>query len=212
MKLKKIGVIAAMMGMAFAGNAMAEGWYLGAEYGSAKEKESSSIAQGLVDAVGGSASSVQDTSVGVGKIFAGYGFTENFGVELGYISSGSMDASFSGVSGSSIAYAGTASKKTSGFDYAAIIRPSQSSGLNGLFFRAGGHTLTVDTTVSLSVGASSGVTNDSTSGSGTLYGIGYDANISKNADLRIAYTAYNSIGGVSGNDANVFSLGALLKF
>ena len=50
------------------------------------------------------------------------------------------------------------------------------------------------------------------SGTGTLFGIGYDSEISQNMNVRYAYTNYNKIAGVTGSEANVFTIGVNFKF
>lgn len=196
----------------FAQDANPSKGYMGAEFGSVKFKDQTSIATSLVNVVGGSATSVQDTGVSVGRFFGGLTVTENFSAELGYIYTGTANASFSGVSRTSVAYSGTASQKTTGFDYSALIRPNQSTGLNGLFLRVGGHSLSTQVDVSLATGSSSGATSATTSGSGSLIGFGYDGKINDKLDFRVAYTRYNTVAGISSNDASLLSFGLIAKF
>ena len=59
-------------------------------------------------------------------------------------SSTTATASFSGVARNGVAYSGNASYQVSGFDYAAVIRPSISSGMRGLFFKLGAHSFSGD--------------------------------------------------------------------
>jgi len=186
--------------------------YVGAEYSWVKFKDETSIASILVSAVGGSASSTQDTGISIGRFFGGYSFTENIGAEVGYVVSGTANATFSGTASNGTSYSGTASYKLSGLDYSALVRPSKSSGLNGLFFKLGGHSLSGTNTVTLTTGSGSGAASSTVSGSGTLYGLGYDANISRDTSLRLGYTVYNRVAGVSGSDANVLSVGVAFRF
>lgn len=186
--------------------------YFSFEYGTVKFKDQQSIASALVNAVGGTATSVQDTGTTVGRIFGGMNFTENVGAELGYIIAGTANASFSGVSRTAVAYSGSLTQKTSGFDYSALVRPSINTGYNGLFVRLGGHTISNTTEVTIVTGSSLGITGSTTSGTGSLIGVGYDGKINNQLDYRIAYTAYNSIAGVSGNDITYLSFGLIAKF
>ncbi len=186
--------------------------YLGVEYGAVKFKDQTSVASALVSAVGGSASSVQDTGISVGRFFGGINLTENVGAELGYVMSGTANATFSGVSRTSVAYSGSASQKISGFDYSALIRPNVSTGFNGVFVRVGGHSMSIQTDVSIVTGSSSGVSNSTTSGTGSLIGLGYDGKINDKLDFRIAYTSYNNVAGISGNDSNLWTIGLIGKF
>lgn len=186
--------------------------YIGAEYGAVKFKDQTSVASALVSAVGGSASSVQDTGINVGRFFGGINLTENVGAELGYVMSGTANANFSGVSRTSVSYSGSASQKVNGFDYSALIRPNLSTGFNGAFLKVGGHSLSIQTDVSVATGSSSGLSSATTSGTGSLIGIGYDGKINEKLDFRIAYTAYNSVAGISGNDTTLWTIGLVGKF
>jgi hypothetical protein len=186
--------------------------YIGFEFGSFQFKDQTSIASGLVSTVGGSATSVQDTGMSVGRFFGGMNLTENIGAEIGYVMTGTANATFSGVSGSAVAYSGTATVKASGLDFSGLIRPGTATGLNGLFLRLGGHSMTVKTDVSLLSGAGSGASNTSQSGTGGLIGFGFDGKINDKLDFRLAYTSYQTIGGVSGNDVNLISVGLLSRF
>ena len=60
-------------------------------------------------------------------------------------------------------------------------------------------------------GTSTASISKSLSGSGLLFGVGYDTSITKNIDFRASYTYLNKIGGTS-DYANVFSVGVLTKF
>ena len=170
------------------------------------------MASVLVSSVGGTASSTQDTGVGIGRLFGGYAFTENVGAEIGYVTSGAANATFSGVARNGVAYSGTAQYKVSGVDYAVVLRPSKATGLNGLFFKLGGHALSAENEVRVVTGAGSGAATSTVSGSGTLYGVGYEADLAPNLALRVAYANYSKIAGVSGSDANIYTVGITFKF
>lgn len=186
--------------------------YGGLEYAWVKFKDQTSIASILVSSLGGTATSTQDTGVGVGRFYGGYAFTENLGAEIGYVTSSKANATYSGVARNGVAYSGNATYEVSGFDYAAVIRPSKASGMNGLFFKLGGHSLSGDSTVRVVTGAGSGAASSSVSGSGTLYGFGYESDISPKMAVRFAYTNYSKIAGVSGSDANIYTVGVNFKF
>lgn len=196
----------------FAQNSTAAKGYVGAEFGSVQFKDQTSIAPALVSANGGSATSTQDTGVTVGRFFGGLTITENFDAELAYINTGTANATFSGVTRTAVAYSGSATVKITGFDFSALIRPSQSTGLNGLFVRVGGHSLSAQTDVSVATGTTSGAASSTTSGSGALLGFGYDGKFTDKFGYRVAYTAYNSAAGISGNDISMFSVGLIARF
>ena len=205
-------VLAALVSSnAFAEDAKTTGAYAGAELGYSRVKnDSQELANGLVSEVGGSVIVTQDTGVAIGRLFAGYNVNENFAVELGYLHTADINLSAAGVAGNSVAYTATADASVKGVDYAVLIRPSTSTGLNGLFAKVGGHSLKASTDYSLT-GTSTVSFRDSVKGSGVLLGFGYQASISNNIDARATYTYYDNVAGEDGH-ANVFSLGILAKF
>jgi hypothetical protein len=166
----------------------------------------------LVSLFGGSASATQDSSMNDFRIFGGYKLNENVNFELGYLKTSSLGLNFSGVTSGSNAYTGSLSLKYSGFDYSVLLRPNISTGLNNMFFRLGGHSLKgdVDFTVT-GVGGTASI-SDSVSGTGTLFGIGYDINIAKNIDVRVSANRLNKIGGQSDGSATIYSLGVFTRF
>jgi hypothetical protein len=137
---------------------------------------------------------------------------KNFDAELAYISTGAASATFAGISRTAFAYSGRATQNTTGFDYSALRRPSLSTGANGLFVRVGGHSLSTQVDVSLLAGSTAGVSSASTSGTGSLLGFGYDGKFADKFGCRIAYTSYNSVAGISGNDVSLLSVGFVIKF
>ena len=196
---------------AFAEDAKTTGAYAGAELGYSRVKnDSQELANGLVSEVGGSVIVTQDTGVATGRLFAGYSINENIAVELGYLHTADINYNAAGVAGNSVAYTATADISIKGVDYAVLIRPSSSNGLNGLFAKVGGHYLKASTDISLT-GTSTVSLSDSVKGSGFLLGVGYQAPISSNIDARATYTYYDNVAGGDGH-ANVFSLGILAKF
>ena len=196
---------------AFAEDAKTTGAYAGAELGYSKVKnDSQELANGLVSEVGGSVIVTQDTGVATGRLFAGYNINENFAVELGYLHTTDINVDAAGVTGNSVAYTAAADISLKGVDYAVLIRPSTSTGLNGLFAKVGGHYLKASTDISLTTSSSVSL-SDSFKGGGFLLGLGYQAPISSNIDARATYTYYDNVAGEDGH-ANVFSLGILAKF
>ena len=90
---------------------LGQGGYLGLEAGYAKLENS-------------------NNGVGLGRLFAGYNFNENLGLELGGYRTSNTDYYYPGATFRVYAY---------GTDASLMLRPSISSGLHGLFIRAGGH-------------------------------------------------------------------------
>jgi hypothetical protein len=166
----------------------------------------------LVSAVGGAATATQDSTVSTFKILAGYRYTENLDLEAAYFQSGTASLNFNGVSRGAVAYTGSSSLKFSGFEYAANVRPSVASGWNDLYFRVGGHSSKLDTNVSINANAVSASSNTSYSGTGTLYGVGYDQKINETTKVRYSAVKYSKVGGESDSGGTVYSIGFVKDF
>jgi opacity protein-like surface antigen len=189
------------------------GFYAGVELGYARvEDQTQETASALVGAFGGSVTVTQDLAIFDGRIFGGYKVTENISLEVGYAQSSSATTTASGRTGGSVAYTGSGEVSYSGFDFSVLLRPSMSTGFNNLFLRAGGTSLTQETSLSVSAGGTSASATDSTSGMGYILGVGYDFPINKTLDVRVAYNYLGNIAGESNNYANRFSIGLLGKF
>ena len=186
--------------------------YVGVELGYTRiDNVAQQTANYLVGSVGGSATVSADSGMALGKIFAGYKFNENLSAEIGAFRTSDFDMNAAGVSGGSVAYTAKSTTNVYGFEGSLLVRPSESSGLNGLFGRIGAHWDKAESEVS-AVGAGSSATGNSyNSGTGFLVGAGYDVNFDKSLTGRINYTYYD---GVAGTDsyANVGSLALMYKF
>lgn len=68
----------------------------------------------IVNTSGGTASVVQATGTGVGRIFVGYTINKNFSVELGWLRSGDLKTTLVGLSGDHVAYSQTSTITKSG--------------------------------------------------------------------------------------------------
>lgn len=217
--MKNLFIAAAILAAFGAPQALAQskefkgGFVLGVEAGySQLTDDTAAVATSLVNTVGGSATVTQDKNIYFGRLIGGYKIAESFEVELGYIQSSTANLTFNGVSRTAVAYSGKLGVVVSGFDYSMLVRPSISTGMNGLFGRFGGVSLKADRTLTLATGATSGATVSSLSGTGYQFGFGYDAAIDSGVDLRVSYTRLQQIAGQSGSNANLFSVGILKKF
>lgn len=208
--MKKKTVLALAAGVLACGAAFAQGpFYAGVELGAATLKnQAQDLANTLVRINGGSSSVTQDTGLGFTRLFGGYNINKYVAAELGYVQSGYANTTFSGVSGSSVAYSGTAKLSVNGFDVSAIVHPMPDSGAKGLFFRAGMSSYTQKIDVS---GINIRGGSSSKSGTGVNLGIGYDLPVGP-GDVRFSYTNLSSVAGISSNDSNAFSVGYLWKF
>ena len=209
-KLLIAASVAAISSGAFA--AENNGFYLGLEAGYTRvDNTAQQDANTLVRVLGGSATVTSDTGMALGKIFAGYQFTENFSAEIGAYRTSEFDEKASGVTGGSAAYTVTAKTDVYGVEGSVLVRPSISTGLNGLFGRVGGHWDKIDTTYTASANGAAASGDHWNSGTGFLVGAGYDVNIDKNLTGRLAYTYYDSVAGTDGY-ANVGSVAVFYKF
>jgi hypothetical protein len=189
-----------------------QGPYLGLEVGYTRiDDAAQQTANNLVRAVGGSAVVSSDTGMAIGKVFAGYQFTENFSAEIGAYRTSDFDMKAAGISGGSVAYTATSSTNVYGIEGSLLVRPSISTGLNGLFLRAGGHWDKAESDVSAAGAGATATGNYWVSGSGFLAGAGYDVNVDKNLTGRVSYTYYDSVAGTDAY-ANVGSVSLMYKF
>ncbi len=214
MKLKILAVIVALVTISPASMAdtlaFKPGVYVGAELGATRvDNNAQAFANGLVAVNGGSSSVTQNTSVGTGRVFAGYKIIENMDAEVGYFKSGDITYNFSGVSSGSTAYSGVAKVNAEGFDYSVLLRPSIQSGLHGAFLRLGAHSSRENLVIT---GTNIRGTKADVSGTGYLYGLGYDIASTQTFDVRLQWMRLEKIAGESSDKANVFSVGFLAKF
>jgi len=215
MKMKKaIIVVSVFAGVISSAAYAADGkrMYGGIEYGASSiEDNTRSTATAFVAAYGGSATATQDKNVGIGRLFVGYRITPQTAVEGGYFVSSTIKYRISGVTSGSVAYTGAADVEYDGFDLSAVWNPmAQRLGDGGLFFKAGVHRSSIDASVSATAsvaGASASASSRlSESGTGMLFGAGYDWKYSENAFVRFAATRYTKIAGDSENKGTVYSV------
>jgi len=188
---------------------------LGVDYGSIRlANTTASLASSLVSSVGGSVSVTQSSTLSNFRMYGGYDFTEELGLEIGYNNTSSIQQKFSGTAGSTYSYAsysGTFGTKFTGLDYSAIYRPNN-SWLENYFFRLGMHSLASTTSGSVTASTSTVSTSSKISGTGLMYGFGYDRKISDSLDIRAQYILMNSIAGVSGTSSNMYMVGIRKSF
>lgn len=134
---------------------------------------------------------------GLGRVFGGYNFNESIGVELGAYRMATYEYR-SGLVNANV--------DNWGIDYSLLLRPNKSSGLNGLFVRAGGHWS--DTSVD-ACGFFCASANQS--GSGFLAGAGYDAKFNETTSARISYTYRDSLSSLEA-DGHTGTVGIFYNF
>lgn len=208
--MKKVLIATALLA-SLAAHADQSKTYFGGEFGVSKvDNVTGDLTKNLVNAVGGSATATQDSTVSTFKLVGGYRYTDNVDFELAYFQSSTINLNFNGVASNSVAYTGNANMKFSGFEYATNLRPSVASGWNDLYFRVGGHNSKVDYGLTVT-GNSTISTSQSKSGTGTLYGLGYDQKIDSTTKVRYSAIKYTKVGGedVGGT---VYSIGFVKDF
>jgi len=134
---------------------------------------------------------------GIGRIFGGYNFNESVAIELGAYRMATYEYRSSSLN---------ANVDNWGIDYSLLLRPDKSTGLNGLFVRAGGHWS--DTSVDACIFSCGSA---SQSGNGFLAGVGYDAKFNEAMAARISYTYRDSVSNLEA-DGHVTSIGILYGF
>lgn len=211
-RMKKT-LIAFAAALSVSGAAFAQtGFYIGVEAGAASVKDQAQeLANGLVRELGGSAAVTQDTGIGFARFFGGYQINKYAAAELGYLNSGEATANFSGVTGGAATYTGNVKLSVSGFDLSAVVKPFDQRGLERLFFRAGLTSYEQKIVVSASSNGSAASGTTTNSGTGTIFGVGYDLPAGPGV-VRFQLNTLQRIGGVSDNSSTALSAGYLWKF
>jgi OmpA-like transmembrane domain len=193
--------------------AQAQGFYAGAGVGfNSVKNELSQFNSDMVDSFGGSISSKQDTSVRNLRLLGGYKVNENVAIEVGYLKSSDFALTFSGQSGGNVSYSGKGTVSFSGVDVATVLRPSIASGYNNLFATVGVHRYKANVGIGFSVAGTNYSDNSSDSGTGTLFGIGYDWKIAEGVDVRWSLTRLNKLAGDSESKTTNVGVGLIKHF
>jgi hypothetical protein len=208
--IQKLALISLLSLSVSAFAAEKQGSYGGIELGYlGLQNEAQASANDLVRAFGGSATVNSDSGMAVGRLFGGYNFNENIGIELGAYRTSDFDQTASGTT-SGGAYTARATLYNYGVDGSFLIRPNISTGLNNLFVRFGGHWSETNADASFA-GSVAGTAWAYQRGTGWLAGLGYDADVSKDVSVRISWTHRDRIAG-SDYYANIGMIGAKFNF
>ena len=193
--------------------AHAEGFYVGAGVGVSRVSDTSAdMNANLVSALGGTARTTMDSSVNNVRIVGGFKVNENMAFELGYVNSSNFKMNIAGTSGDNVAYRGSGKTSFSGFDVSAVLRPSLASGYHNFFAMLGMHRYQTKADVETTAGGQSFSGWDSKSGTGAMFGVGYDWKMKNDLDLRLAATRINKVAGESGGNVTNFSVGLMKHF
>lgn len=164
----------------------------------------------LLSALGGTANVSQESNGYMGRAFGGTHLDASLSLELGYYQTASIAQKITGVASNGAAYSGSTSLSLSGWDYSLLLRPNRALNHKGAFLRLGGHYLTVSGSATLT--ATSAIANASSySGSGFLWGAGYDMPLKESLDLRLEYLGVRNIAGKDGTTDN-FCITAVKHF
>ena len=160
-------------------------------------------AQALANLSGSTVTYVYDEATGYLRGYVGFPVTENVGVEAGYFDTGSLDATYT-IAGASA----TESYDANGFDFSAVIRGDDTK-KGGIFGRAGLHFSELTGAATITIGGTTyNIASQSASGTGTVFGAGYE--LEKSADgsgIRVGIDLYSSIGGLDDADFTLFYVG-----
>ncbi len=207
MKMTKIALAAALAMGATAANAAG---YVGFDAGWASIDQKPSvdeIGQALADASGHTVNAVYDQSTSVGRVFAGWNVAQGVDIELGYLQSGDLSATYTGTTAGGAAFSVNTDLSASGFDVAAVWWPTEN-----IFLKGGAHSMEVEGNLTANVSGTSATYSTSESGTGLLVGVGYEGALSKDINWRAAYTYYDSLGGMSDANAHNYTVGLKMKF
>lgn len=148
--MKKLALIAVVAALAVPFAAQADGSYLGVNVGSAKQKVS----------VNGNSGSARDTAA---KVYGGYNFDKNFGVEAGYADFGNAqktlaDGTSFNAKSHAFYFAGTATAPIND-QFAVFAKLGVTANRSKLSSSSGGNTTKNNTDAMIGVGASYAINN-----------------------------------------------------
>ena len=210
MFLKKItkssclfGLVAMAVAFVRAEPAMAD-VYVGIDLGFAQaDMKAEQTASRLATLSGSTVTYVYDEAVGYLRGYVGFPINENFSLEGGYFNTGSLDATYT-IGGASA----TESYDADGFDLTAVVRADDYD-KGGIYGRAGLHFSELSGAASITIGGTTyNIASQSASGTGTVFGGGYE--LEKSADgtgIRLGVDYYSSIGGLDDADFTLFYAG-----
>ena len=178
--------------------------YVGVDVGFAQaDLKAEQTASRLATLSGSTVTYVYDEAVGYLRGYVGFPINENIGLEGGYFNTGSLDATYT-ITGASA----TESYDADGFDLTAVIRGDDFK-KGGIYGRAGLHFSELNGAASITIGGTAyNIASQSASGTGTVFGGGYE--LEKSGDgtgIRVGVDFYSSIGGLDDADFTLFYAG-----
>lgn len=185
-------------------SARAEGGYLGLEAGLAfADINADATAQALANASGQTVVYTYDSATFTGRLAAGFKFNEMFSAEIGYFATGDIGATYTGTTFSAVE-----NFSANGFDFALLIHPAS----EGFFVKLGAHSSEVEGEIGVLTPLFNVTGTASVSGTGMLFGLGYDWSMGENDFLRASYTFYDEIGGLKNTEIGLLSVSYNIGF
>jgi len=199
MKKNIAAAVAAIAAMMAAGSVAAQtvdsGLYIGLEGGIASISAIATPTNGVKTSETNEAAAL--------RALVGYQINKNFAVELGYFATDDFKQD------------GTDRSRTVRYNLKADVKGADLSVIYkftefvpGLYLKAGATHSKVSASLSQPAGNSSG----SVSGTGYLFGLGYEFAVAQNVGINVGYTRYEKLGGESDNKMNLYSAGVKYKF
>ena len=178
--------------------------YVGVDLGFAQaDMKAEQTASRLATLSGSTVTYVYDEAVGYLRGYVGFPINENFGLEGGYFNTGSLDATYT-IGGASA----TESYDADGFDLTAVVWADDYN-KGGIYGRGGLHFSELSGAASITIGGTTyNIASQSASGTGTVFGGGYE--LEKSADgtaIRVGIDFYSTIGGLDDADFTLFYAG-----
>jgi hypothetical protein len=153
-------------------------------------------------------STSQDKTVPAFRIFGGMALNPNLDVELGYLHTGEARVTYRGLNGANN-WRMTEDYSATGLDLAAVYKPFD----NGFFVKGGVHATKGKVKINAyENGVFEGSDSGSESGTGFLFGLGYQAPVAKGINLRGSFVRYQRIAGESDYNLDLVTVGLTKSF
>jgi opacity protein-like surface antigen len=199
MKKNIAAAVAAIAAMMAAGSVAAQtvdsGVYIGLEGGIASISAIATPTNGVKTSETNEAAAL--------RALVGYQINKNFAVELGYFATDDFKQD------------GTDRARTVRYNLKADVKGADLSVIYkftefvpGLYLKAGA----THSKVSVSLNQPAGNSSGSVTGTGYLFGLGYEFAVAQNVGINVGYTRFEKLGGESENKMNLYSAGVKYKF
>lgn len=205
----KKNLLAAVLLSAAATGAMAQSQsiprnYVGIDGGYAfVDIKAGETAQTIANRSGRTTTVIYDKAAIFGRLFGGINVHKNIDIEAGIFTTGSLKANYSNALGTA-----NESYSATGFDISAVLRPEPT----GFYLKLGAHNTTIEGKASVTISTTTVSANASQTGVGLFGAVGYDFKFSNDLVGGFGLSFYDKIGGLSGVNATILSVGISKKF